>query len=319
MNHDWNPDDIIEHFTLLPSEIRFLGSNDPHNHLGKALLLKFFQHQGRFPESAADIPLAIIEYVAQQLDLPQEVISQYDWHGRRLKEHKRDIRELLGFRPAKLTDQNELRTWLMRDVLPHEHRPVYLEQLAFQYLRRLYIEPPSQKQVTRLIASAIHRYEQAFFTETAARLSESVKANLRQLIYQKADLALDIDLSEPEDDDPQVYPLHDLKTGAGEAKVANIKKVTARLKLLQAIGLPPDLFANIPLRFLRQYQQQVAVEAISHLQRRERKKADKPQTYTLLAAFCWVRQREITDQLVELFIRVLKDIRLRAESREDGN
>lgn len=37
----------------------------------------------------------------------------------------------------------------------------------------------------------------------------------------------------------------------------------------------------------------------------------------MLAAFCWVRQREITDQLVELFIRVLKDIRLRAEHREE--
>ena len=35
----------------------------------------------------------------------------------------------------------------------------------------------------------------------------------------------------------------------------------------------------------------------------------------MLAAFCWVRQREITDYLVDLFIRVLQDIRLRARSR----
>jgi hypothetical protein len=35
----------------------------------------------------------------------------------------------------------------------------------------------------------------------------------------------------------------------------------------------------------------------------------------LLAAFCWVRQRIITDQLVELFIQVLNDIRLRAKQR----
>jgi hypothetical protein len=43
MTQDWNTDEIIEHFTLLPSEIEFLGSNDPHNQLGKALMLKFFQ------------------------------------------------------------------------------------------------------------------------------------------------------------------------------------------------------------------------------------------------------------------------------------
>jgi hypothetical protein len=39
-------DEIIERFTLLPPEINFLGRNAPHNHLGKALLLKFFQSEG---------------------------------------------------------------------------------------------------------------------------------------------------------------------------------------------------------------------------------------------------------------------------------
>lgn len=35
MNNNWKADDIIKHFTLLLPEIIFLGSNDPHNHLGK--------------------------------------------------------------------------------------------------------------------------------------------------------------------------------------------------------------------------------------------------------------------------------------------
>ena len=51
MKRDWLADEIIEHFTLLPPEIEFLGSNDPHNHLGKAILLKFFEYEGRFPET----------------------------------------------------------------------------------------------------------------------------------------------------------------------------------------------------------------------------------------------------------------------------
>ena len=75
-----------------------------------------------------------------------------------------------------------------------------------------------------------------------------------------------------EDDDeilPQHYPIHDLKIGAGEPKVSNIKKVAARLKLLQEIGLPSDLFADIPLPFLQQYKWQVGIESVSHLQRRD--------------------------------------------------
>lgn len=317
MNHNWNTDDIIEHFTLLPPEIHFLGSKAPHNRLGKALLLKFFQQEGRFPGSKAEILSTIIEYVAQQLNLSPEVIDKYDWEGSRIKEHRQDIRELMGYHRATLADQNELENWLINEILPGEHRPIYLKQLVYQRLRRSSIEPPTPKQVDRLIKSVIHRHEQTFFTETSAQLSETIRANLRQLVYKKEELTSDMDLEENDGDDPHRYPIHDLKSGAGDAKVNNIKKVADRLKLLQEIGLPPDLFVGIPLRFLRQYQQQTAVESISHLRRREKEQGDKPQTYTMLAAFAWVRQREITDQLVDLFIRVLKDIRLRAEHREE--
>ena len=44
-------------------------------------------------------------YVAQQLDLPEAVIDQYDWMGRCSSEHRKDIRELTGFRPITVTDQ----------------------------------------------------------------------------------------------------------------------------------------------------------------------------------------------------------------------
>lgn len=314
MNHDWNADEIIEHFTLLPAEIHFLGRNDPHNHLGKALLLKFFQHEYRFPENIAEVSQIIIEYLAQQLDLPTDVIGKYDWKGRSIKEHRKEIRERLGFRPATLDDQKALRNWLIADVLPQEYRPAYLEQLIYQRLRREHIEPPTRNRLERLILSAIHRHEKRFFTETYTHLAAPVRARLGQLIVQVADLAGDVTAA-GDDDYPQSYPLHELKTGAGEPRVANIKKVAARLKLLQEVGLPSNLFTDMPLPFLRQYQQRVAVEAISHLQRRNQKEKQRPQLYTMLAAFCWVRQREITDYLVDLFIRILKDIRLRAQSR----
>lgn len=51
MKRNWSMDEIIEHFTLLPTELQSLGMKDPHNQFGKALLLKFFQYEGRFPES----------------------------------------------------------------------------------------------------------------------------------------------------------------------------------------------------------------------------------------------------------------------------
>ena len=89
MKQQWDVNDIVGHFTLLAPEVSFLGMNDPHNHLGKALLLKFFQHEGRFPESPSEIPLPLIEYLARQLSLPPEVIDDYNRDGRTIKEHRR--------------------------------------------------------------------------------------------------------------------------------------------------------------------------------------------------------------------------------------
>ena len=316
MRSDGTIDEIIEHFTLLPSDREFLGSNNPPNHLGKALLLKFFQHESRFPEDIAEIHYTVIEYVAQQLDIPAAAIDKYDWNGRSLREHRQAIREQTEFRPATVEDQKALRLWLINEVLPHEYRPVYLQQLVYQRLRRDSIEPPTKNRVERLVLVAVNRHKKAFFTQTYGRLSPTVRANLRQLIYPIAGKDDELVIDEEETSDPaHRYLLHDLKIGAGEPKVSNIKKVAARLTLLQGIDLPTDLFADMPLPFLQQYQRQVAVESISHLQRREGKDPQKAQLYTMLAIFCWVRQRKITDYLAELFIRILNDIRLRAKSR----
>ena len=156
MTQDWHTHDIIEHFTLLSPKIKFLGLNDPHNHLGKAILLKFFQQNYRFPENLREISDAAIEYVAQQLNLPPQVIKQYEWGGTRMREHRTVIRDLMGFHPATIVDQENLRTWLMSDVLPHEFWPDHMEQLVYQRLRREQIEPPSQKQVTQLINQPLH-------------------------------------------------------------------------------------------------------------------------------------------------------------------
>ncbi|MCD4686679.1 MAG: Tn3 family transposase [Anaerolineae bacterium] len=314
MQRDWSTDEVIEHFTLLPAEIEFLGRNDPHNQLGKAVLLKFFAYMGRFPETPSELPSELIAYIAQQLDLSEQVIHQYDWDGRRIKEHRKAIRELMGFRPVTIGDQEQLRDWMLNEILPGEHRPLYLEKLGYDQLRKLHIEPPSKGRMKRLVTSAIHRYEQTFFAQTEERLSAEVKARLRALIHHSGELDDDLSIAT---DEVLHYPIHELKVGAGSPKVKNIKRVCARLKQLQTIELPADLFEGIPLRFLRQYRQQVAVESPSHLQRRSKTQSGEAQSLTMLAAFCWVRQREITDDLVDLLIRVLKDIRVRAQYRED--
>lgn len=271
MKQEWDSYEMIEHFTLFPTELAFLGENAPHNHLGKALLLKFFQHEYRFPEKIEEIPEAIVEYLSQQLNLQADVIRQYNWQGRSIKQHRVDIRERMGFQRATVADQQKAQRWLENEALPNEYRLAHLKQLMYQYWRRRHIEPPTQNQIERSIVYAINQYEKALFIKVYSRLSSATQTKLRLLIFTVTELNEELKTEVNDSSLSTAYPIHDLKAGAGQAKVNNIKKVASRLRLLQEVGLPSDLFADVPLPFLKQYQQRVAVESISHLQRRDKK------------------------------------------------
>lgn len=310
MKTQWNIDELEAQFTLLPPEIEWLDAKaKAYNRLAQAVMLKYFQQEGRFPEETRNVPTTVLDFIAQQLEIDPTTVNEYQWDGRTARDYKRAVREMYGFRANSIAAQDELRDWLIAEVLPDEHRHDHLVQLAYGRLRQLHIEPPTQGRMERLVASARHRYDQQFFEETASRLPELVKTRLSTLIHTE-DTVTDVAEIEGEDD-PERLRINDLKSGSGAAKINNIKQVGARLAYLQSIDLPDDLFAGIPWRYLQQFAQQTAVESVSHLQRHE----NEAQTLTLLATFCWVRQRKITDQLVDLFIQVLNDIRLRAKQR----
>jgi hypothetical protein len=61
MKQDWTIDEIIDHFTLLEDEQEPVKVDAPHNKLGQALLLKFFQYEARFPENQSEIPLQAVD------------------------------------------------------------------------------------------------------------------------------------------------------------------------------------------------------------------------------------------------------------------
>ncbi len=305
MKHYWEAEELIETFILLPDEQQLLSGDEPQNQLGCAVLLKFFQAEARFPDSAAEIPEAVVEYLAAQVGVNPALFSQYRWQGRTINRHRALIRDRLGFRPATRVDQAELHTWLLETALPNEHRVPYLEAMAYRRLRQLHLEPPTPDRMERLVNSAFDTFEERFFRQTFERLPQEVRARLDQLVTPS--LALEDD---EDPDESSRLPLHHLKLGPGKPNVPNLRRVADRLQLLQEIDLPEDLFAGLPRRFLRVYRQRAGVEAISHVNRH------KPYIhYSLLAAFCWIRQREITDQLVELFIEIIHDISFRAERK----
>jgi Domain of unknown function (DUF4158) len=62
------------------------------------------QYEGRFPEKAKDVPLAIVQYIAQQLGVNPAEYTAYDWGGRTGKLDRVAVRQRLGFRPVRAED-----------------------------------------------------------------------------------------------------------------------------------------------------------------------------------------------------------------------
>ncbi|MET4668303.1 DUF4158 domain-containing protein [Streptomyces sp. PvR018] len=82
MRQDWEPEDLIEVWTLPEEDQERLRNKSGANRLGFALLLKFFEVEARFPEDVGEIPVPAVSYVAQQVKVPAEEWTGYDWSGR---------------------------------------------------------------------------------------------------------------------------------------------------------------------------------------------------------------------------------------------
>ncbi|MGB3511174.1 MAG: Tn3 family transposase [Microcoleaceae cyanobacterium] len=72
------------------------------------------------------------------------------------------------------------------------------------------------------------------------------------------------------------------------------------------------MFNNISLKVLQTYASRAATE-----HPRELRWHPEPIRYTLVAAFCWLRLREVTDNLIDLLIRIIHGISRRAEKKVD--
>lgn len=78
MKQNWELEDLIEHFTVIPEEMRLLRNKYGGTRLGFSVLLKFFQYHGCFPKGKHEISPQVIGYIAKQVDVPMDLFQEYD-------------------------------------------------------------------------------------------------------------------------------------------------------------------------------------------------------------------------------------------------
>ena len=101
-----------------------------------------------------------------------------------------------------------------------------------------------------------------------------------------------------------------LKVDPGRVGLASVEEEVAKLGLIRDLALPDGLWAGISPKVLARYRARAGTESARHLRRHAPRVR-----WTLLAAFCWQRRREIADGLVDLLLQLVHRIGLRAEQR----
>jgi TnpA family transposase len=308
LKRNWELDELIEHFTLLPNELELVENKFDETRLGFAALFKFFQHEARFPKNKFEIPRTILAYIAKQLSLDPNLYAKYDWEGRSIKRHRVQIREFFGFRETTVQDAEEMAHWLSQHVLYHDQDPKHIETFVYNRFRELQLEPPSAERIERLIRSVIRSHEERFFESIYKRLTPVTLQNLDDLIESVKDIK-DDELEFTSDASDQIT-FHDLRSDSGRAGVKTIFREFQKLRTIRSIELPADLFADIPQKVIKKYKQRTITEDLRELRRHP-----ASIRYTLLSAFFWLRSKEITDSLIELLTQIVHQIWVRAEKK----
>ena len=108
MKRHWDEQELAEHWSLTHDEFELLRNRTERSRIGFAVLLKFFQVEGRFPSDRKEVPAVALDYLGDQLEASSKAFSEYDWSGRSGKRDREQVRSFLGFRRVTVDDSKTL-------------------------------------------------------------------------------------------------------------------------------------------------------------------------------------------------------------------
>ncbi len=307
MKWQWQEDELHAHWHLTTEESELLYKKTPHGRLGFVVSLKYFQNEGYFPEHCREIPEAVLGYLANQIGVSGDNLSHYEFIGRTGKRDRAEILSFLGIRRAREKDRSELASVLRTEMLPLDPTFNSLQDFAIHWFTNRRIEPPGSVRLERLIRSTIHTFETDLFNRITNGLNPKTKSLIDSLLnVAEGEGVESVALSST------FSSVIWLKDDTGKAGLDRILQAVEKIGYLRELGIPDELLASLPTKWLQKYYRRASAESAWELRRHP-----DVTCYALVAIFCWQRQMEITDNLIDLLIQVVHNIGKRAENKID--
>ena len=278
---------------LTDEQIKLVKQKNKGYHLYFASLLKYYEHYQRFFESPTELKYHAIKIIANQLKITT-VSLKISLPIRTLERFRAEIRE--HFNSSGISRENEelIKQWLLTQIFPKQDmNHIQLFNTVISYMQKEKIERISDGYIRRIISSAKQQYESLMFQRIYDSLNSETKGYLDGLMInenQTSRFAL-----------MKRWPRGlSLETILGEAD---------KLRFFRLLALPTYL-EEIPNKQLLRHYRNISTKYPSAI-----KLMPETHKYALLAIFAVVRTRQLTDNLVELLIRITHKVVTKGENK----
>lgn len=290
---------VGQHGTLTPEERDAVAiKRTPANRLGFALTLIYMRFPGRLLKAGEDIPLPLLDFVADQVDADPEDLKAYFKRGQTRREHMGQIMTQFGYVSFNNKHARNLILWLKPKAGEETKQEILLSALIGE-LRARRILIPSQRVVETMVWLALRRAERARHLALTSALSERQIAALNDL------------LTMPEGE--EVTRLVWLKSAPISASANSLKHIIARLDVLREIELPDKLKTAVSTSALDRMADEGLRMTVQNLGRLK-----QPALNGVLVAVCLRLSEKLTDQALDMFDRLLGKAIRKAEFRSSA-
>jgi Domain of unknown function (DUF4158) len=280
---------------LTREQLELVNCKNVSQRLYFALLLKFYEYQHCFLPSLAEIPKSAIKVIKKQLELPVSKLFCKAIPDRTLERYRNEIREYFQSRSIRQKDEDNISSWLINTVLPQETLSIEaLKERLSQFLIKQKIERPTDDTLEHIIHSAKHKYQEKLFASIFLSLNLDTKTKLDELLLIE---------------DNGMSRLSFFKRWPGGLSLETILSEAKKLKFLKALDLPACL-SIIPVKELQGHYRNISTKYPSVI-----KIMPEIHRYALLAIFALIKKQQVTDNLVDLLIRLTKKIITSGENK----
>ena len=253
---------------------------------------------GRFPQQTPlEIDGEILRFAALQLGANAETIHAYARRQQTVSEHQQRIGEYLRLRAFDAAAGERLARFLKDEALRLE-RTASLLARARAWLRDEHVLAPSDSVLRRAIGAARHKARTLLTQRMAERLSAPMREGLDALVAV--------------DDDQPHSPLNRIKASSSNPSVGGMKRLLARLELIEATGV-----LGVDVDWVNGNYQRILFHSVRTASADRVRRMAAPRRHLALVCFLHQAWRDTLDQAVDMYGKLLDRNRKLVESRLD--